>query len=193
MDRDQRGGHDLDAAGMILRDETPADHAAIAALHCAAFGGRTEARLVEDLRASGCVMAAVVAAVMATEEGELVGHVMFSRLSLEIDGKPRKVASLAPLSVAIGHRRRGLGVRLVTEGSNRLARSGGEAVFVLGSPSNYRRFGFSAPLARHLEAPFRGAAFMALELVQGALAGKYGSVRHPEAFGLDRPRDRDLT
>ncbi len=175
---------------MILRDETTADHAAIAALHCAGFGGRTEARLVEDLRASGCVMAAF----MAIEEGELVGHVVYSRLSLEIDGKPRKGATLAPLSVAIGHRRRGIGSRLVTEGPNRLARSGGEAVFVLGSPGYYGRFGFSAPLARHLEAPFRGEAFMALELVQGALAGERGSVRYPEAFGLGVPRDGpDLT
>jgi putative acetyltransferase len=174
---------------MILRDEIPADHAAIAALHCAAFGGRTEARLVEDLRASGCVMDAVV----AIEEGELVGHVMYSRLSLEIDGKPRKAASLAPLSVAIGHRRRGIGARLVTESLNRLARGGVEAVIVLGSPSYYGRFGFSAPLARRLEAPFRGEAFMALELVRGVLAGERGSVRYPEAFGLDRPRDPDLT
>lgn len=174
---------------MMIRDETPADHATIAALLRAAFAGSAEARLVEDLRAGGLVIAALV----AVESAAVVGHVMFSRLSLEFDGVPRKGASLAPLAVATSHRSRGIGSSLVAAGLERLARNGVEAVVVLGSPAYYGRFGFSAELASRLEAPFRGAAFMALELVPGALAGERGSVHYPEAFGLASHEGRDLT
>ena len=59
------------------------------------------------------------------------------------------------------------------------------AVIVLGHEAFYPRFGFSAELARRLDAPFRSDAFMALELQPGALAGVRGAVRYPAAFGLD--------
>ena len=55
---------------------------------------------------------------------------------------------------------------------------------VLGHVRYYPRFGFSAELARKLASPFPGEAFMALELVPGALAGRAGSVRYPAAFGI---------
>jgi putative acetyltransferase len=55
---------------------------------------------------------------------------------------------------------------------------------MLGHPDYYSRFGFSATSARHLEAPFSGDAFMALELRNGALDGSAGRVVYPPAFGL---------
>jgi putative acetyltransferase len=174
----------------VLRDETQADHVAIAELHRAAFGGDYEAKLVDDLRSAGLVVASLV----AISSDVLVGHIMFSEISLEIDGESRSAASLAPLSVAQGFRGRGIGSRLVTEGLERVARDGVAAVIVLGSPTYYRRFGFEATLVRHLVAPFRGEAFLGLELVQGALAGDRGIVRYPEAFGLLQPGEgHDLT
>lgn len=59
-----------------------------------------------------------------------------------------------------------------------------QAVVVLGHEHYYPRFGFSPALAKHLAAPFSGDAFMALELVPGALAGQAGSVTYPAAFNL---------
>ena len=53
---------------------------------------------------------------------------------------------------------------------------------VLGHPEFYLRFGFSAKLAERLKAPFSGSAFMALELVPGALDGVEGEVRYPPPF-----------
>jgi putative acetyltransferase len=57
-------------------------------------------------------------------------------------------------------------------------------VVVLGHPDFYPRFGFSAELARDLDCPFgdAGEAWMALELVPGALAGIGGKVIYPEPF-----------
>ena len=65
------------------------------------------------------------------------------------------------------------------------ARTRGErSVLVLGHPHYYSRFGFSNARARLLTAPFPPDAFMALELVPGALEGIRGAVRYPAAFGV---------
>jgi putative acetyltransferase len=78
----------------------------------------------------------------------------------------------------------GIGSALVRE-SLRLAKERHwQAVIVVGHPSFYPRFGFSSALAERLAAPFRGEAFMALELESGALAGAAGSVIYPPAFGI---------
>jgi putative acetyltransferase len=54
---------------------------------------------------------------------------------------------------------------------------------VLGHTEFYPRFGFSAELAQPLESPFGGGeAWMAMELVPGALAGVEGRVEYPPPF-----------
>jgi predicted N-acetyltransferase YhbS len=53
---------------------------------------------------------------------------------------------------------------------------------VLGHPSYYPRFGFSALLAKLLEAPYSGDSFMALELKPGSINGLKWHVAYPRAF-----------
>lgn len=60
---------------MLIREEQPADRAAVAAVIEAAFARPDEAELVQRLRADGSSEIALVAAM----EGAIVGHVMFSR------------------------------------------------------------------------------------------------------------------
>lgn len=64
------------------------------------------------------------------------------------------------------------------------ARALGERVVVIGHPAYYPRFGFASARAQGLEAPFAvsDAAFMALDLVAGRLAGEIGTVRYPPAW-----------
>ncbi len=59
-------------------------------------------------------------------------------------------------------------------------------VIVLGHPDYYPRFGFSAELAKTLHRPYSGvgSAWMAIELVAGALDGIGGTVRYSEAFNV---------
>ena len=170
---------------MQIRREQAVDLDAIDAVVGAAFGGTYEVALVRGLRAAGLVTASLV----AEDDGHsIVGHVLFSELGVEIEGRPVPAAALAPVAVRPDRQRQGIGTRLVHEGLAAARDAGAEAVVVLGHAAYYPRFGFSAALARHLEAPFHGDAFMALELVSGALAGTRGSVTYPPPFGIGTPK-----
>ena len=167
------------AVGVSVRVETQADFAAVRAVNREAFGQADEADLVERLREDGEVVASLVAEV----DNAVVGHILFSRLPIVASAREIAGAALAPVAVLPRFQRLGVGSALVRAGLRRCAESGSEAVVVLGHPAYYPRFGFSTALAERLDAPFSGAAFMALELVPGALADG-GVVRYAAAFGV---------
>ena len=167
---------------MLIRKETPEDFSAIRQLNQATFGGDYEADLVDQLRADELIALSLV----AWDGDELVGHICFSRLPTQVDGRRVRAVSLAPMAVKPDHQRRGIGSQLIAEGLAALPALGIEAVLVLGHPNYYPRFGFSPEPAQKLASPFRGKKeFMALELVPGALLGEKGSVTYPKAFGIE--------
>ncbi len=165
---------------ITIKEEGRAHWAGIAALNMQAFGGNTEAELVERLYREDRVVLSLVA---LDDNDSVVGHILFSAIDLEVDGHDVRAVALAPMSVDASHQRQGIGGRLITEGLAKLTQKDWDAVIVLGHPAYYPRFGFSASLAQKLAAPFSGDAFMALELKPGALAGTRGSVRYADAFG----------
>lgn len=167
---------------MIVRPELEEDRIPIGELHRLVFGGHLEADLVDTLRRERRVELSLVAII----GGQIVGHILFSDLEAEIDGRQVKALALAPMAVVPVRQRQGIGARLIGESLTRLERGDYEAVIVLGHESYYPRFGFSAELARKLDSPFKGDAFMALELKQGALQGEQGSVTYPAAFSEDK-------
>jgi len=146
----------------------------------AAFGGEEEARIIEKLERDGLAVLSLV----ARGEGGIEGHILFSVLDVTIDGRTLRALALAPMAVRPDRQKRGIGSALVREGLERLRKAGWEAVFVLGHTEYYPRFGFSSALARKFASPFPMEAFMALELVPGALSGESGSVTYPAAWGL---------
>ncbi|WP_424363739.1 GNAT family N-acetyltransferase [Methylocystis parvus] len=93
------------------------------------------------------------------------------------------------MAVRPDRQREGIGSSLVRDGLAALRSQGCEAVIVLGHPSYYPRFGFSAAMAEKLTAPFSGEAFMALELAPGILAGRARLVIYPDVFGAAAPKD----
>ena len=167
----------------IVRCEHPDDtreHSVIRSIHEAAFGRPDEADLVESLRSEGAVLLSLVAGV----EQRVVGHILFSRMSIETSNGPVPAAALAPVAVFPDHQRRGIGGQLIRSGLDLLRERGEQIVIVLGHPGYYPRFGFSSEKAHSLESPFPPEAFMATELSSGALDGIRGKVRYPAAFGL---------
>ena len=163
-----------------IREEQPADRNAIRVIHEAAFGRPDEADLVERLRAEGVVLLSLIAEV----EGRIAGHILFSRMSIEIPSSSVAAASLAPMAVLPDYQKRGLGSKLIEDGLSRLRACGEAIVIVLGHRNYYPRFGFSVAKARDLEHPFPPDAYMALELSDGALIHVHGRVKYPAAFGL---------
>lgn len=165
---------------MILRPEQEEDRAAIGELNRIVFGGDAEAELVNRLRRERRVELSLVAII----GGQVVGHILFSDLDAELDGRGVRALALAPMAVVPVRQKQGIGTRLLQEGLARLGRSEYEAIMVLGHETYYPRFGFSAELARKLASPFDTDAFMALELKPNALQGEKGSVTYSPAFGL---------
>jgi len=164
-----------------IRAATPGDVAAIRRVHTAAFGRAAEAELALALaaREPACI------SLVASQSGAVAGHVLFSPVA--VDGHAFAIAplGLGPLAVAPELQRGGVGSALTRAGIDACRKNGAPFVVVLGHPPYYPRFGF-APAARFgltfADAPPRDA-FMALELVPGALAGVRGAVRYAPEFG----------
>jgi len=168
------------ASPLSIRDEQPRDRDRVRTVNESAFGRSDEADLIERLRLEGAVLLSLVAEV----DGQIVGHILFSRMTVETAGGPVAAVSLAPMAVLQGHQGYGVGTQLVRDGLAKLRDRGERVVIVLGHKEYYPRFGFSPEKARCLTSPFPPDAFMALELSDGALEGVQGFVRYPIAFGL---------
>jgi len=158
---------------MIIRSESPEHRAAIWRLHAAAFSSRAEADLVDQLRAAGDLVCSLV----ALEDDVPVGHVAFSKMQ-----SPMRALGLAPVAIAAQCRRRGIAAGLIEEGLSRSRDQGWEAVFVLGNPRYYRRFGFREELAMSFRCRYSGPNFMALALQANDLSVSTGDAEYARAF-----------
>jgi putative acetyltransferase len=170
----------MNADEVLIRRERPDDEGGVRVVNEAAFGRSAEADLVDRLRHEGGVLASFV----AERERGIVGHILFSRTLIDAADGPVPSVALAPLAVLPANQRRGVGSKLILFGLDWLRTRGERSVLVLGHPQYYLRFGFSNDRARLLTTPFPADAFMALELVPGALNGIRGGVRYHTAFGL---------
>ena len=138
-----------------------------------AFAQDDEAKLVDALRTSGDAVISIV----AVDHGEIVGHVMFSRM-----GSPATALGLAPVSVLPTRQGAGIGTVLIERGLERAKIAGWDTVFVVGEPKYYRRFGFSVDAASDFQSPYAGPYFMALKLCAGALAAASREVEYASPF-----------
>ncbi len=164
----------------IVRPEQPADLAAIHRVLRQAFAREAEAALVDRLRQRGVSTLSLV----AVEAGQVVGHILFTPVTITSSAANSEAVALGPLAVAPARQRRGLGSALVRAGLGRLRRAGHAAVIVLGHPDYYPRFGFKPAQSFGIrwEHPVPDEAFMALELHAGALAGRGGVVKYQPEF-----------
>jgi len=96
---------------------------------------------------------AVLALFVAEVDSQVVGHILFSRMTVETAQGPVAAVSLAPMAVLPHHQGHQVGSQLVRRGLSELRARGERIVIVLGHKDYYPRFGFSPEKARYLASP----------------------------------------
>ena len=165
---------------MIIRDEQPADVEQIWQLNSAVFETEAEASLVNELRKSGCAFVSFV----AEDDGEIVGHILFTPVELAGSDKQLKLMGLAPMAVKSQQQKKGIGSKLVKAGIERCRTIGCDAVVVLGHPGYYPKFGFVPSVNYSIKSEYEvpDDVFMILELVSDSLKGHKGIIKYHQAF-----------
>jgi putative acetyltransferase len=158
---------------MNLRDESSGDHEAIRKLHLTSFPGPGEADLVDRLRKDGDAVISLV----AIEGRVLSGHVVLSKMAA-----PFRALGLGPVAVLPDRRKKGIAAALIHDGIERAKYHGWAAIFVLGDPNYYERFGFESKHADGFESPYAGPHFMALPLNGEELPLRSGRLDYAPAF-----------
>lgn len=166
---------------IAIREEQPEDVAAIRAVNEEAFGQPAEARLVDKLRRACDGLLSLV----AVDGGAVVGHILFSPVTIDAHPSLAGGMGLAPMAVLPACQRRGIGSSLVRAGLARLRSRSCPFVIVLGHPAYYPRFGFEPASRYGLRSQWDGVpdeAFMVLVFDEPALENVSGVARYRTEF-----------
>ena len=175
---------------ITIRQETPYDHATVYELIREAFAtveesDHSEQDLVERLRNSSSFIPEL-SLVAETEQGELVGHILLTRLRIINGAQVFPSLAVAPLSVLPSWQRQGIGSALIREAHRRAAALDYGSAVLLGHPQYYPRFGYLPAHRFGIRFPFEAPAdcCMAVELLPDGLKGVQGRVEYDPAFGI---------
>ena len=92
-----------------IRHEQPPDREQVRKINEAAFGRPDEADLIDRLRADGSILLSLIAEI----DGQIIGHILFSRMSIETEQGSVAAVSLAPMAVLPEHQDRLVGSHLI--------------------------------------------------------------------------------
>lgn len=170
----------MGAARVTVRDERADDVIPIRRVIERAFGQPLEADLVDALRRGDALTVSMV----AESEGEVVGHIAFSPVTIRASDAVHEGLGLAPLAVLPGQQRCGIGKALVYAGLDACRARGHRIVVVVGDPAYYQRLGFATAGEFGLECsiPVPVEVFLVTELSPGALSGCSGVVSYRPEF-----------
>ena len=165
---------------LTIHSETPEDIESIRRINQQAFGQVEEANIIDKLRARGILTLSLV----ATLDNRAVGHIAFSPVVIEAESSSFEGIALAPMAVLPEYQKQGIGAELIRAGIKECRKLGYEVVVVLGHQSYYPRFGFTPAKTKGIICEFEvpDEAFMVLEIRDGALAGRGGTVKFQPEF-----------
>lgn len=131
---------------MLIRKEQPKDYQLIydfvkEAFKTAKVKDGTEQDFVERLRNSESYVPDL--AFVALEAEEIIGHIMLTETVVESENVHNKVLILAPLSVKLSHRNRGIGGELIRVAEQAAIKKGYRLIALVGDPNYYQRYGFT--------------------------------------------------
>jgi len=160
-----------------IREERPADVAAVREVNRRAFEQERESNIVDALRANGGALLSLV----ATIHDQVIGHVMYSRVSV---GDMVNGAALGPMAVLPEHQRQGIGTRLIDTGNQKIKDAGYPFIIVVGHADYYPRFGFR-PAGKYgikCEWDVPEEVFMVLMLDAAKMQGVAGLAKYRDEF-----------
>jgi putative acetyltransferase len=165
-----------------IRAEKTEDFERISEVNLEAFESETESRLIAAIRGSEYFIPEL--SLVAEIDGQIVGHILFSEISIHSSEKVYPVLSLAPMAVLPSFQNQGIGSALVRQGLEEVKKTEYDIIVLIGHPGYYPRFGFELARDHGLELEFEvpDEAFMVLETRPGALKNVSGVVKYPAAF-----------
>ncbi len=166
---------------ITIREERKEDVPAIRLVNEKAFGQATEADIVDQLRCHCDELLSLV----AVDDGKVVGHILFSPVTVEGEGGLLCGMGLAPMAVETQQQRHGIGSALVNHGLDLLRKRGCAFVVVVGHPEFYSRIGFEPASRFGIRSQWEGmadAAFMIKVLDPEKVNAVAGTARYREEF-----------
>ncbi|HQG32578.1 MAG TPA: N-acetyltransferase [Deltaproteobacteria bacterium] len=166
---------------ILIRDERPADIPAVRSVYKQAFGRLQEAKLAERLLMS----CNTVESLVAEDKGRIVGHIMFSPVTIDSWCGTVEGMGLAPVAVLPEYQKQGVGSRLVNQGLSILRAKSCPFVVVLGHPDYYPRFGFEPASWHGMKSQWDDVpddAFFVIIMDRKAMEGVSGTVKYRDEF-----------
>ena len=171
---------------VTIRPEVPADFSAIREMLVMAFSQEVPtdvvATLVENLRGSPGYDPEL--ALVAEQDGAVIGHVMFTRIQIETGTGNTPAMTLAPLAVHPTWQLQSVGSLLVRHGLKLCYHLGHRIMTVIGHSTYYPKFGFvqAGPLGIAMNHGRLEESKMVFGLTPDALDGLTSIVRLPSLF-----------
>ncbi|CAM1344173.1 GNAT family N-acetyltransferase [Tenacibaculum amylolyticum] len=172
---------------MTIREENKNDHKEVfnvieKAFKNEEFTDHKEQFLVERLRKSDAFIPEL--SLVAEIDGEIVGHILVTKLRIKNKANEFDSLALAPVSVIPKFQGKGIGGKLILE-SHKIAKEiGYKSIILLGHEKYYPKFGYKQADKFGIELPFDVPKenCMTIELIENGLNGVSGMVEYPKEF-----------
>ena len=158
----------------MIREAQESDLEEVFNLIHSAFGNRAESDLVKQLISDGDVLINL----LVESSNIIIGNVVVSKITMEPD-IGLFCGGVAPVSVVPDQQSSGVGSKLMTAAINESKKMGIDALFLLGDPNYYKRFGF---VVSTLKNDYSVENFQELELTEDCLVNIKSKVTYANAF-----------
>jgi predicted N-acetyltransferase YhbS len=146
------------------------------------YSDQSEHHLVKRLRNS--IFFIPELSLVAEVNGELVGHIILSKIKIKNEKCEIESLALAPVSVLPKFQKKGIGTQLILE-VHKIAQSlGFQSIVLIGHAAYYPRFGYRVAADFSITFPFEipKENGMVIALKEGILAEINGMVIYPDVF-----------
>ena len=158
----------------MIREAQESDLEAVLNLIHSSFSNKAESDLVKQLISDNDVLLNLVIEASNT----IIGNVVVSKVTMEPD-MGLFCGGVAPLSVLPERQSSGIGSQLMKGAIKKSNEMGMDALFLLGDPDYYKRFGFNIS---NLKSDYRVEHFQELELTRNCLVNLKSKVTYANAF-----------